>query len=113
MPRRGPDRAPRLRRGDPGWHGAASGRQPMQMTDQALRALVLAAEVAHTLHDKPVSSYHLLFGLAEAEGGARHVLGLGSARLHSASADDARPPFATAKEVVDRAIEQAPAFGHD
>ncbi|MEU4216139.1 Clp protease N-terminal domain-containing protein [Actinoplanes sp. NPDC026623] len=83
------------------------------MTDQALRALVLAAEAAHTLHDKPVSSYHLLLGLAEAEGGARHVLGLGSARLHDAPADDARPPFATAREVVDRAIEQAPAFGHD
>jgi len=88
----------------------------MRVTDQALRALVLAAEAAHTLGDKQVTSYHLLLGLADAEGGARHALGVGSDRLRDAPAASlayARPPFATAKDVVESGIEHANASGHD
>jgi Zn-dependent protease with chaperone function len=92
----------------------------MQVTDRALQALVLAAEAAHTLGEKPVTSYHLLLGLADAEGGARHVLGLRPERLRDAAAAlsaespaDARPSFPTAKEVVEDAVGHANASGHD
>ncbi|BCJ39643.1 hypothetical protein GCM10010168_79020 [Actinoplanes ianthinogenes] len=46
----------------------------MQVTDQALRALTLAAVSAHSRAETPVNSYHLLLGLTEAEGAARHLL---------------------------------------
>ncbi|MEU8662501.1 Clp protease N-terminal domain-containing protein [Actinoplanes philippinensis] len=72
----------------------------MEMTDQARQALVLAAGTAHGLGEQPVDSYHLLIGLAEAEGGARHALDLDPARLRAV---DRPAGLATAKTVVDRA----------
>ncbi|MFG2045074.1 Clp protease N-terminal domain-containing protein [Dactylosporangium sp. NPDC048998] len=96
----------------------------MQVTDQALRATVLASEAAHTLGAEQVGSYHLLLGLADAEGGARHALGLSSERLREVGATlfppkpehqgDARVPFAAElKEALERGIRQARASGHD
>ena len=84
----------------------------MRVTDQARRALMLAAEAAHNLGDKPVSGYHLLLGLADAEGSARHVLGSSAGRLR-----DALPPSpadaSTAEDIVNRAIRAAYAGGRD
>ena len=84
----------------------------MRVTDQALRALMLAAEAAHDLGEKPVSGYHLLLGLADAEGGARHVLGASAGRLR-----DAMPPAPadapTAADIVNIAIRDAYAGGRD
>ena len=84
----------------------------MRVTDQALRALMLAAEAAHNLGDKPVRGYHLLLGLAVAEGSARHVLGSSAGRLR-----DAPPPSpadaSTAEEIVNRAVRDAYADGRD
>lgn len=82
----------------------------MRVTDQALRALTLAAEAARELGDKP-GGYHMLLGLARAEGGARHVLGSSAGSLPGVP----RPPAggATAKEIVDEAIGHAYARGRD
>ncbi|GIE88508.1 Clp amino terminal domain-containing protein, pathogenicity island component [Actinoplanes regularis] len=55
----------------------------MRVTDQALRVLVLAAEEAHGSGETPVTGYHLLLGLADGEGGARHVLDVSAARLRA------------------------------
>lgn len=70
------------------------------MTDQALRALVVAAETAHGLGEKPVNSYHLLVGLSAADGGARHAMGLDSERLRGVGAVRV---YMTAADVVERA----------
>jgi Zn-dependent protease with chaperone function len=84
----------------------------MRVTDQALRALVQAAGEARALGDGPVDSYHLLLGLADAEGGARHVLGSGPERLREVPAAVGTPlPLAAA--VVESAVGHAYAHGRD
>jgi hypothetical protein len=92
----------------------------MQITDQALRVLVLAAENAHGRGDTPVSSYHLVHGLTAGDGGARHALTANSdlrRTVRAASPDAAeagkRPEFVTAKAVVDGAVHHARTSGRD
>jgi len=95
----------------------------MRVTDQARRALVLAAEAARDRGDKAVGGHHVLLGLAGAEGSARHVLGSSSERLRAVppsaatldaeSSADVRLPFVTARDIVNSAIERARASGRD
>ncbi|GLW31122.1 hypothetical protein Areg01_40620 [Actinoplanes regularis] len=103
----------------------------MRVTDQALRVLVLAAEAAHGSGETPVTGYHLLLGLAEGEGGARHVLDVSAARLRApappppgevalageavagVAGEIAGGSFPSAKEIADRAVSHAHASGRD
>ncbi|MFI5841793.1 Clp protease N-terminal domain-containing protein [Catenuloplanes sp. NPDC051500] len=74
----------------------------MQVGNQATRALVLAREAATAAGDEQLSSYHVLLGLADGEGVARHALGLTPHRIREAGSTlaGAAPRFPTGLEVV-------------
>src|SRR5437762_1921266 len=66
----------------------------MRLTEQSRRAVMVASDAAHALGAEQVGTLHLLLGLTEAEGGARHTLGLDAEALRTASAAlfPPRPP---------------------
>ncbi|MFI5915932.1 hypothetical protein [Dactylosporangium sp. NPDC051541] len=84
----------------------------MRLTDQARRAVELAAKAA----GGQVAAWHLLLGLAEAEGGAKHALGADVETLRAAGAARFPPEpiggggvvfAAEAKAVIEAAMQRA------